>query len=103
MTIDIPNELNAIDRTVEKLPADADADAGERIGVTLRRIYSAPIGDVWDAITDPSRIKRWRGDPRVRATRPRARDLGRRYEHRGVELVGIGWRHSPAVGSHRAD
>ena len=70
MTIDIPSELSAIDRKVERLTADADS--GERIGVTLRRNYSAPIGDVWDAITDPTRIARWfmpvSGDLRVGGT-----------------------------------
>lgn len=70
MTIDIPNQLNAVDRKVEKLPADNTA--GERIGVSLRRTYNAPIDDVWNALTDASRIKRWfmpvSGDLRVGGT-----------------------------------
>lgn len=57
MNIDIPNEIDAIDRRVAK--RSADEDAGERVGVTLRRSYDAPIEDVWDAVTDPERIKRW--------------------------------------------
>jgi uncharacterized protein YndB with AHSA1/START domain len=55
--IDIVNQLNAIHRQVEKQPA-AD-DAGECVSVLLRRSYDAPIGDVWDAVTQPDRIKRW--------------------------------------------
>jgi uncharacterized protein YndB with AHSA1/START domain len=55
--IDIANQLNAIHRQVEQqLPADG---SGERVSVLLRRSYDAPIGDVWDAVTQPDRIKRW--------------------------------------------
>ena len=25
----------------------------------LRRHYDAPVEDVWDAVTDPNRMKRW--------------------------------------------
>lgn len=57
MNIDIPNQLNAINRNVEKL--SSDANIGERIGVALRREYDAPLDDVWGAMTDPARIKRW--------------------------------------------
>jgi uncharacterized protein YndB with AHSA1/START domain len=42
---------------------------GERVSVLLSRAYDAPIGDVWDAVTQPDRIKRWfmpiSGDLRV--------------------------------------
>jgi uncharacterized protein YndB with AHSA1/START domain len=55
--IDIASQLGAIHRKVEKLPA-ADG-AGERVRVLLGRSYDAPIGDVWDAMTQPDRIKRW--------------------------------------------
>jgi uncharacterized protein YndB with AHSA1/START domain len=65
--IDIASQINAIDRTVERLPA-ADG-AGERVRVLMRRGYDAPVGDVWDAVTQPDRIKRWlmpiSGDLRV--------------------------------------
>jgi uncharacterized protein YndB with AHSA1/START domain len=55
--IDIASQLNAIHRQVEQqLPADG---SGERVSVLLRRSYDAPIGDVWDAVTQPDRIKRW--------------------------------------------
>jgi uncharacterized protein YndB with AHSA1/START domain len=55
--IDITSQLNAIDRRVERQPA-ADG-AGERISVLMRRSYDTPIQDVWDAVTQPDRIKRW--------------------------------------------
>jgi uncharacterized protein YndB with AHSA1/START domain len=55
--IDIASQLNAIYRKVEQLPP-ADG-SGERVRVLLRRGYDAPIGDVWDAVTQPDRIKRW--------------------------------------------
>jgi uncharacterized protein YndB with AHSA1/START domain len=55
--IDIANQLNAIHRQVEQQPP-ADG-SGERVSVLLRRSYDAPIGDVWDAVTQPDRIKRW--------------------------------------------
>lgn len=55
--IDIASQLNAIYRKVEQLPP-ADG-SGERVSILLRRGYDAPIGDVWDAVTQPDRIKRW--------------------------------------------
>ncbi|HEV8192373.1 MAG TPA: SRPBCC family protein [Ktedonobacterales bacterium] len=55
--IDIVSQLNALYRKVEQLPT-ADG-SGERVSVLLRRGYDAPIGDVWDAVTQPDRIKRW--------------------------------------------
>lgn len=68
--IDIVSQLNAIQRKVEVLPP-ADG-LGERVSVLLSRSYDAPIGDVWDAVTQPDRIKRWfmpiSGDLRVGGT-----------------------------------
>jgi uncharacterized protein YndB with AHSA1/START domain len=65
--IDIANQLNAIHRQVERQPT-ADG-AGERVSVLLRRGYDTGAQDVWDAVTDPDRIKRWlmpiSGDLRV--------------------------------------
>jgi uncharacterized protein YndB with AHSA1/START domain len=55
--VDIASQVNAIDRKVEKQPPTGGA--GERVSVLLRRSYDAPIGDVWDAVTQPDRIKRW--------------------------------------------
>jgi uncharacterized protein YndB with AHSA1/START domain len=43
--------------------------AGEGKAIRMRRTYQAPIGDVWDALTNPDRIGRWflpiSGDYRV--------------------------------------
>jgi uncharacterized protein YndB with AHSA1/START domain len=55
--IDIASQLNAIHRQVEQQPATDGA--GERLSVLLRRSYDTPIQDVWDAVTQPDRIKRW--------------------------------------------
>ena len=55
--IDIVSQLNAIHRRVEQQPP-ADG-SGELVSVLLRRGYDAPIGDVWDALTQPDRIRRW--------------------------------------------
>jgi uncharacterized protein YndB with AHSA1/START domain len=55
--IDIASHRNAISRKVEVLPP-ADG-LGERVSVLLRRAYDAPIGDVWGALTESERIKRW--------------------------------------------
>lgn len=57
MTIDFQGEITAIHRKVERL--SADDSGGERVTVTLHRNYDASIDDVWNAITDPSRMKRW--------------------------------------------
>ena len=55
--IDITSELDAIHRKVEQQPA-ADG-AGELVSVLMRRSYDTPIQEVWDAVTQPDRIKRW--------------------------------------------
>jgi uncharacterized protein YndB with AHSA1/START domain len=64
--IDIVNELNAVDRRVDRR---AGADGAEEVGVRLRRSYRAAVEDVWDALTDPDRVQRWlypvSGDLRV--------------------------------------
>lgn len=63
--IDIINQLRAIHREVARRPAEA----GEVISVLVRREYDAAVDDVWDAVTDPVRVKRWflplSGDLRV--------------------------------------
>jgi uncharacterized protein YndB with AHSA1/START domain len=63
--IDIVNEVAATEREV----GTGQVPAGEGRTVTLRRTYDAPIGDVWDALTNPERISRWflpiSGDYRV--------------------------------------
>jgi uncharacterized protein YndB with AHSA1/START domain len=54
--IDIPNQLAAIYREVGERQVDG---GGEGVGVLLRRSYGAAMEDVWDAVTDPDRMRRW--------------------------------------------
>jgi uncharacterized protein YndB with AHSA1/START domain len=56
MMIDIPTQLAAIYRQAGLRPVDGGPDD---VGVLLRRSYDAAIEDVWDAITDPDRVRRW--------------------------------------------
>lgn len=53
--IDIIAEITAIHRKV----GSAQLPAGQARKVSLHRRYDAPIEDVWDAITNPERIRRW--------------------------------------------
>jgi len=53
--LDIPDQINAIQREVSNRPFEG----GEGRTVLLRRDYDAPMDDVWDAITNPDRINRW--------------------------------------------
>ena len=53
--IDIATQLKAIDREVVR----RDGADGEEVAVIIRRAYDAPAADVWDALTDPDRLKRW--------------------------------------------
>lgn len=66
--IDIISELEAIYREVGRRPAAS----GEKVSVLLKRDYDAAVEDVWDAVTDPDRVKRWflplKGDLRVGGT-----------------------------------
>ncbi|MFE9747718.1 SRPBCC domain-containing protein [Saccharothrix saharensis] len=50
--IDIADQLKAVHREVS-------AGSDETIGVLLRRTYDAAAADVWDAVTDPDRLRRW--------------------------------------------
>ena len=63
--IDIATQLKAIDPEVTSRPGPD----GEEVSVRIRRTYDAAIADVWDALTDPDRMKRWflpvSGDLRV--------------------------------------
>jgi uncharacterized protein YndB with AHSA1/START domain len=53
--IDIVRQIAAIHREVARRPAES----GEVVSVLLRRSYDAAAEDVWDAVTDPDRVKRW--------------------------------------------
>jgi uncharacterized protein YndB with AHSA1/START domain len=66
IAIDIPSQLAAIYREV------GERQAGGAVGVLMRRSYGAAIEDVWSAVTDPERMRRWflpvSGDLRVGGT-----------------------------------
>jgi uncharacterized protein YndB with AHSA1/START domain len=66
IAIDIPSQLAAICREV------GERQAGEAVGVLMRRTYGAAVEDVWSALTDPERMRRWflpvSGDLRVGGT-----------------------------------
>ncbi len=53
--IDTTNQIDAIHREVGR----RSVESGEVVSVLLRREYDAPIEDVWNAVTDPDRMKRW--------------------------------------------
>jgi uncharacterized protein YndB with AHSA1/START domain len=53
--IDIANQLKAIHREV----GTQTAESGEVVTVLMKRSYDADIEDLWDALTDPVRLKRW--------------------------------------------
>jgi len=55
MIIDIANQIGATSRQV----AQQHTERGETVVVTLERRYAAEVADVWQAITDPDRIRRW--------------------------------------------
>ena len=62
---DIVSEIGATDRGVRR----QRADGSEEVVVVIRRSYAADVEDVWDAVTDPERLRRWflpvSGDLRV--------------------------------------
>jgi len=64
--IDIAHHLQAIRREVQRREDDGGT---ETVAVVLRRSYRADAADVWSAITEPDRIRRWftplTGDLRV--------------------------------------
>ena len=55
MIIDIARQIGAISRDVSR----QHAETGETVAVTLQRRYDADQADVWQAITDPDRVRRW--------------------------------------------
>ena len=56
-TFDIASEIEAINRTVGR----RRIANGDGRSVVLRRSYDAAVEDVWDACSDPDRLKRWFG------------------------------------------
>lgn len=54
---DIVNQINATHRELGHQPVAS----GEGRSVLLRRVYDAPVEDVWSACTDPERLARWLG------------------------------------------
>jgi uncharacterized protein YndB with AHSA1/START domain len=55
--IDIVSQISAITREVGRVPPGGGS--GELVSVRLRREYDATVADVWDALTDPDRVRRW--------------------------------------------
>jgi uncharacterized protein YndB with AHSA1/START domain len=55
MIIDIAKQIGAISREVSR----QHTASGETVAVTLQRRYNADQADVWQAITDPDRVRRW--------------------------------------------
>jgi uncharacterized protein YndB with AHSA1/START domain len=53
--IDILGQIDAIDREVTR----SQGHTGEEVVVLIRRTYDSAITDVWEALTDPDRVKRW--------------------------------------------
>ncbi|NIK61238.1 SRPBCC domain-containing protein [Kribbella shirazensis] len=49
--IDILEHINAVQREVSR--------TGETVTVLMRRSYQADPAEVWDALTDPERMRRW--------------------------------------------
>jgi uncharacterized protein YndB with AHSA1/START domain len=55
MIIDIARQIGAVSREVSR----QHTESGETVAVTLQRRYDADQADVWQAITDPDRVRRW--------------------------------------------
>lgn len=55
MIIDIAEQIGATSRKVEQ----QHTERGELVTVRLQRSYPAEAVDVWQAITDPDRVRRW--------------------------------------------
>jgi uncharacterized protein YndB with AHSA1/START domain len=53
--IDVQSQIDAIERDV----ARRQGRAGEEVAVLISRTYDSAITDVWEALTDPDRVKRW--------------------------------------------
>jgi uncharacterized protein YndB with AHSA1/START domain len=51
LMIEIKDQLDAIHRQVDRTE--------ENVAVLLRRRYDAEVADVWSALTEPDRVRRW--------------------------------------------
>lgn len=94
--LDLLDELAAVHRVM----GAATLPAGEAYTVELTRRYDATVDDVWDAVTDPDRLRRW--------LKPVTGDLrpGGRYDLEGGEhgeilrcepprLLRVSWLYGP--------
>jgi uncharacterized protein YndB with AHSA1/START domain len=53
--IDVSHEINSVDRTL----GSRTLEAGEARTLTISRVYDTPPDDLWDACTNPERLRRW--------------------------------------------
>jgi uncharacterized protein YndB with AHSA1/START domain len=54
--LDIAHHLQATQREVA---IRRESGSAETVAVVLRRTYAADVDDVWNAVTDPERVRRW--------------------------------------------
>lgn len=78
---DIVSEIGATHRGVRR----QQADGSEVVVVVIRRSYPAEVADVWEAVTDPERLRRWflpvSGDLRVGGTFQLEGNVGGEIRH----------------------
>jgi uncharacterized protein YndB with AHSA1/START domain len=82
--------------------------AGEARAIVLRRVYDAPVADVWDAITDPERLARFFFRPTGDLREGGSFDLGGTFSGEIVrcappELLRLTWLQNAAPASRPAD
>src|SRR3954449_825161 len=53
--IDVTDEISSVDRRI----GSRTLEAGEARSLTIARVYDTPLEDLWDACTNPERIRRW--------------------------------------------
>jgi uncharacterized protein YndB with AHSA1/START domain len=53
--IDVTTQINSFDRRV----GSRTLEAGEARTLTISRVYDTPPEDLWDACTNPERVRRW--------------------------------------------
>jgi uncharacterized protein YndB with AHSA1/START domain len=97
---DIASEIETINRAI----GGRRIATGDARSVVLRRSYDAPIEDVWEACTDPARLRRWflpvAGDLRVGGRfRIEGNASGEVLRCEPPRLLAISWEY----GDHPAD